>query len=187
MQREDIDAIIDIFSSRCAVARSSGLPQTSHVARPIGAAAAVSPVGCTVRLLHALHSRHRQHWTDQSVRHQPVALIPEIDGSVVRTTGLISHDSRKCHAAHLEIVFHAEHQSDAHSTLLMPTRPDMPANWLGLLRVRLELQADNSPAIAPYHKHGFEIDGHHHQKMVLRAGRFVDICTMARLREAPAQ
>ena len=63
----------------------------------------------------------------------------------------------------------------------METLLDLADNWLMLLRVELEVYADNERAIALYEKMGFQREGLRRMATV-RRGRYIDECSMARLR-----
>jgi L-phenylalanine/L-methionine N-acetyltransferase len=56
--------------------------------------------------------------------------------------------------------------------------------WAGILRIELQVFADNHRAIALYRKFGFEIEGTH-RAHALRDGVYVDTLTMARLHPDP--
>jgi putative acetyltransferase len=57
-------------------------------------------------------------------------------------------------------------------------------DWAGVLRVELNVHAENTRAIALYRSVGFVEEGRH-RGYVLRAGRYVDALTMARLHPDP--
>lgn len=59
-------------------------------------------------------------------------------------------------------------------------------DWSGVLRVELNVHAENERAIALYRSLGFVEEGRH-RGYVLRAGRYVDALTMARLHPRPPQ
>src|SRR5205085_6531000 len=56
--------------------------------------------------------------------------------------------------------------------------------WAGVLRVELNVHAENERAIALYQAMGFVEEGRH-RGYVLRDGRYVDALTMARLHPSP--
>ena len=64
---------------------------------------------------------------------------------------------------------------------LMETLLDLADNWLMLVRVELEVYADNERAIHLYEKLGFEQEGLLRMTTV-RNGRYVDEYKMARIR-----
>jgi putative acetyltransferase len=61
---------------------------------------------------------------------------------------------------------------------------DLVDGWLNVSRLELTVYTDNEPAIALYRKFGFEVEGTH-KAYALRAGRYVDSLSMARLRPKP--
>ena len=64
---------------------------------------------------------------------------------------------------------------------LMTALLSIADGWLNVFRVELTVFTDNERAIALYRKHGFEIEGTH-KAYALRAGRYADTHTMARVR-----
>ena len=69
-------------------------------------------------------------------------------------------------------------------TQLLQALVDYADNWLGLLRLELEVYADNEKAQALYKRFGFVAEGTH-RCHALRAGVYVDTVSMARLNPAP--
>ena len=69
-------------------------------------------------------------------------------------------------------------------TQLLQALVDYADNWLGLLRLELEVYADNHKAQALYRRFGFVEEGVHRCD-TLRDGVYVDSLTMARLNPAP--
>ena len=67
---------------------------------------------------------------------------------------------------------------------LMQALCDYADNWLGLLRLELEVYADNHKAQALYRRFGFVEEGVHRCD-ALRDGVYVDSLSMARLNPAP--
>ena len=64
---------------------------------------------------------------------------------------------------------------------LMQAAVDLADNWLNLMRLELEVYADNEAAIRLYERFGFEREGVL-RKHAFRNGEFVDSIMMARLR-----
>jgi len=76
---------------------------------------------------------------------------------------------------------HTDYQNKGVGTALMETLLDLADNWLMLVRVELEVYADNERAIHLYEKLGFEQEGLLRMTTV-RNGRYVDEYKMARIR-----
>jgi putative acetyltransferase len=64
----------------------------------------------------------------------------------------------------------------------MQAAMEVADKWLNLLRLELEVYADNAPAVRLYQKSGFVIEGTL-VRYAYRAGEYVDVYTMARLRQ----
>jgi putative acetyltransferase len=64
---------------------------------------------------------------------------------------------------------------------LMSAMCELADGWLNVFRLELTVYTDNARAIALYRKFGFEIEGTH-RAYALRAGRYVDSHSMARIR-----
>ena len=74
-----------------------------------------------------------------------------------------------------------EFQGQGVGTALMVAAVDLADNWLNLLRLELGVYTDNEPAIRLYKKVGFVVEGTL-LKYAYRAGQYVDVVTMARLK-----
>lgn len=107
---------------------------------------------------------------------------PEFVGSA----GLhpVGTSPRKRHLMMLGINVAVEWQGRGVGTLLMKSLCDYADNWLGLLRIELEVYADNLRAQALYKRFGFVQEGHHRCD-ALRDGEYVDSLSMARFNPAP--
>ena len=104
------------------------------------------------------------------------------DGTVIGSAGLNVHPNpRMRHGAELGILVHTDYQNQGVGTALMKTVLDLADNWLMLVRVELEVFADNEQAIRLYEKLGFEKEGLLRMTTV-RNGRYVDEYKMARIR-----
>ena len=104
------------------------------------------------------------------------------DGTLIGTAGLNVHPNpRMRHGATLGILVHTGYQNQGVGTALMKAVLDLADNWLMLVRVELEVFADNERAIHLYEKLGFEKEGLLRMTTV-RSGRYVDDCKMARIR-----
>lgn len=112
-------------------------------------------------------------------------LVAEIDGSVVGS-GSLSHNqrARMNHMGTLGLMVHQDYWGQGVGSALVGALMDLADNWLNLMRVELDVFADNPAAIHVYQKHGFVIEGT--RRMVLFGdGRWHDEHLMARLRGVP--
>ena len=132
-----------------------------------------------------LPSERVQHSIDGFQRFGPgdhifVAVLE--DGTVIGSAGLqVCTNPRMRHVGTLGMLVHTEFQNQGIGTALMKTVLELADNWLMLVRVELEVFADNERAIHLYEKLGFEKEGLLRMTTV-RSGRYVDDCKMARIR-----
>ena len=104
------------------------------------------------------------------------------DETVIGAAGLcVCSNPRMRHVGSVGIFVHTDWQGRGVGTALMETLLDLADNWLMLLRVELEVYADNERAIALYEKMGFQREGLRRIATV-RRGRYIDEYSMARLR-----
>ena len=104
------------------------------------------------------------------------------DGTLIGTGNLTVHPSpRMRHGATLGILVHTGYQNMGVGTALMKAVLDLADNWLMLVRVELEVFADNERAIHLYEKFGFEKEGLLRMSVV-RDGQYRDNYKMARIR-----
>ena len=115
-----------------------------------------------------------------------VRLVAEHDGIVVGACGLHANgpSPRKRHSMLLGINVDPEWQGRGVGTLLMHALCDVADNWLGLLRIELDVFADNRRAQALYERFGFVREGVRRCE-ALRDGVYVDGWLMARLHPSP--
>ena len=108
------------------------------------------------------------------------------DGELVGGAGLhpAGASPRKRHVMMLGMQVQPTWQRRGVGTLLLKSLCDYADNWLGLLRLELEVYADNHKAQALYRRLGFVEEGRHRCD-ALRDGVYVDSLTMARLNPAP--
>jgi putative acetyltransferase len=113
---------------------------------------------------------------------QDLHLVAEIDGVVVGSSGLHleSRALRRRHAAHLGISIAREAQGRGVGHALMTAMCAWADDWAQLLRLELQVFADNARAIRLYERHGFVQEGLH-RAYAMRDGRYVDSLSMARL------
>jgi len=117
---------------------------------------------------------------------QHVQIVAEAGGEVVGAAGLhpIGASPRKRHSMVLGINVAADWQGRGVGKLLMHSLCDYADNWLGLLRIELDVFADNTRAQALYGRFGFVREGVRRCE-ALRDGVYVDGWLMARLNPAP--
>ena len=133
-----------------------------------------------------------EHWraglADNAVPGKPDLLLVAVtdDGDVVGGAGLhpVGASPRRRHAMTLGMQVQPAWQRQGVGTQLLQALVDYADNWLGLLRLELEVYADNEKAQALYKRFGFVAEGVH-RCHALRAGVYVDTMSMARLNPAP--
>ena len=108
------------------------------------------------------------------------------DGEIVGGAGLhpAGGSMRRRHAMGLGMHVQPAWQRQGVGTLLMHSLCDYADNWLGLLRLELEVYTDNRKAQALYKRFGFVEEGVH-RCHALRDGVYVDSLSMARLNPVP--
>lgn len=112
--------------------------------------------------------------------HNFVAVTP--DGDVIGAAGLtVQANPRMRHVGGVGIFVHTDYQGQGVGAALMETVLDLADNWLMLVRVELEVYADNLRAQRLYQKMGFVQEGRKRMS-VIRDGAYIDELLMARLR-----
>lgn len=102
--------------------------------------------------------------------------------TLIGTCGLhVSPKTRRRHCASLGLMVHTAYQGKGVGGALLASVLDIADNWLGLVRVELEVFADNERAIRLYEKFGFEREGVK-RLGAIRNGIYVDELCMGRLR-----
>lgn len=89
---------------------------------------------------------------------------------------------RRRHVGQIGMAVRDDFQGQGVGTELMQAAVDVADNWLNLSRLELEVYTDNEPALRLYKKFGFEIEGTM-TRYAFRAGQYVDVHGMARLRQ----
>ena len=111
-----------------------------------------------------------------------------LDGAprVVGTAGLhpVSALPRLRHAAMLGISVAVEAQRQGVGAALMQAMCDYADRWMQIQRLQLDVYVDNAPALALYHRFGFEHEATQ-RAYALRDGAYVDSHTMARMHPQP--
>ncbi len=111
-------------------------------------------------------------------------LLACADNEVVGQLGLFTlpQNPRRRHVGQLGMAVRDDWQGKGVGSALMQAAMDLANNWLNLSRLELEVYTDNEPAIALYKKFNFVTEGTL-KNFAYRDGQFVDVYTMARLRE----
>ncbi len=113
-------------------------------------------------------------------------LVAEQDGSVVGSAGLhpAGNSQRRRHVLMLGISVVPQAQGQGVGSALMAALCDYADNWMGTLRLELDVYTDNARALALYRKFGFVMEGTH-KGYALRDGQYVDSYSMARFHPRP--
>lgn len=120
--------------------------------------------------------------------HQLVAVVKTENNAeaVVAKCGIkVDKNPRRRHCANLTVLVHGDYQGRGIGTRLLESILDVADNWLMLVRVELNVAADNERAINLYEKFGFVKEGVR-RCYTIRNGKYVDHLIMARIRNAPA-
>lgn len=113
-------------------------------------------------------------------------LVAERDSRVVGSAGLhpVGPHLRRRHVMMLGISVAPAAQGQGVGSALMQALLDYADRWAHVLRLELDVFADNARAIALYRKFGFVHEGTH-RAYALRDGQYVDSLSMARLHPSP--
>lgn len=104
------------------------------------------------------------------------------DGAIIGAIGLmVRANPRTRHVGSIGIFVHTDWQNQGVGTVLMKTVLDLADNWLMLVRVELEVFANNERARHLYETLGFELEGRR-RMAVIQNGAYIDELMMARLR-----
>lgn len=113
-------------------------------------------------------------------------LVSELEGKVVGMVGIhLLKGARQRHSAFLGIMVRTEYQGQGIGKNLMEHILDLADNWLMLVRIELDVTADNEKAISLYQSFGFEIEGTK-KYAIMKDGKYADLLMMARY-NIPAQ
>lgn len=115
-------------------------------------------------------------------------LLAVDDDQIVGSAGIFPHgwSPRTRHVAGLGMSVRPSHQRRGIGAELMRRLLDWSDNWMGYLRIELDVYTDNLGAIALYEKMGFVNEGRMRMH-ALRNGVYVDSYRMARLHPRPPQ
>jgi L-phenylalanine/L-methionine N-acetyltransferase len=107
-------------------------------------------------------------------------LISELEGKVVGMVGIhLLKSARQRHSAFLGIMARTEYQEQGIGRNLMENILDLADNWPMLVRIELDVTADNEKAISFYQSFGFEIEGTK-KYAIIKDGKYADLLMMAR-------
>ena len=107
--------------------------------------------------------------------------VAVVDGVVVGMAGLHLSAGKLRHTGSLGMMVHDQFQGRGIGRELLETLLHVADNFLGLVRVDLEVFPDNERAIRLYESCGFEHEGHK-RKAVWRHGEHQDVLIMGRVR-----
>lgn len=112
--------------------------------------------------------------------------VRDADGVLVGSAGLhpAGPSPRRRHVMYLGISVSAAAQRQGVGQALMTALLDYADNWAQILRLELNVYADNAPAIRLYERCGFRHEGRM-TAYAMRDGVYVDSLAMARLHPAP--
>ena len=112
-------------------------------------------------------------------------LVAVVDNKVVGLLGLetFPNKPRRTHVGTFGISVHDDWQGRGIGGALMQACLDLADNWLNLMRLELQVYADNEQAIHLYERFGFEREGTLRQH-AFRDGQYIDSVVMARLRRS---
>jgi L-phenylalanine/L-methionine N-acetyltransferase len=131
----------------------------------------------------AIPSERLSDWHDRIGRLGPDdhSFVAVVDGRVVGEAGLHVGRRKGRHAGSLGIMVHDQFQGQGIGRELLETLLHVADNFLGLVRVELEVYPDNTRAIGLYESCGFEHEGRK-RKAVWRHGEHQDTLIMGRVR-----
>jgi L-phenylalanine/L-methionine N-acetyltransferase len=109
-------------------------------------------------------------------------LVAVIDDHVIGLVSIgLSNRPRRRHAGNLSIGIRDDWQGKGVGTALMQAAIDLADNWFDIMRLELEVHADNEAGIKLYTRFGFEVEGRL-RKFAFRDGEYIDCLAMGRLR-----
>jgi putative acetyltransferase len=122
----------------------------------------------------------------QKVEPRECRLVAVADGRIVGMAGLhmMGPSLRRTHARSLGIFVAPEWQRRGIGRKLLASAIDWADNWGHVLRIELQVHADNDKAHALYQSMGF-VDEGRHKAFALRDGEYVDSISMARMHPKP--
>ncbi|MGF1754608.1 GNAT family N-acetyltransferase [Vibrio makurazakiensis] len=111
-------------------------------------------------------------------------LVAEVDSKVVgHVTLFLTNKVRDKHSAGVAIAVHPESHGKGVGKALMQEALNQADNWLNLVRLELEVHADNLSAVSLYETVGFEVEGTK-RLSTFKAGRYIDMLLMSRIHQS---
>lgn len=112
--------------------------------------------------------------------------VSNLDGVIVGSAGLhpASSSLRRRHVMYLGISVNVESQRQGVGRALMAALLDYADNWAQVLRLELNVYADNAVAIRLYERCGFTVEGRM-PAYAMRNGVYVNSLAMGRLHPKP--
>ena len=107
--------------------------------------------------------------------------VAVVDGQIVGMAGLHVAPGKRRHTGSLGMMVHDQFQGRGIGRELLEALLHVADNFLGLVRVELEVYPDNERAIRLYESCGFEHEGRK-RKAIWRHGEHQDALMMARVR-----
>lgn len=108
-------------------------------------------------------------------------MVAQLDGRVIGLAGLHIGGAKRRHVATIGIAVHDAYAGRGVGRALMESLLSIADDWLGLVRVQLEVDAINERAQKLYQSLGFVVEGRQ-PKAYFTAGRYADAILMGRVR-----
>jgi len=126
----------------------------------------------------------QNYFTGEDPQRAHFFVAEELSSQGFRVVGaaslVISPKLRQRHIASLGLMVHEDYHRRGIGRMLMNSVVDLAYNWLGLVRLELEVFCDNTPAIRLYEEMGFVCEGIKTCAQ-MRLGRYVNVAFMARI------
>ncbi len=117
----------------------------------------------------------------EAYQNSTIVLVGEIAGVVEGYLKInLSTKPRARHVASLGMAVHPSAHGKGVGTALIRAAVDQADNWLNLVRLELEVYADNANAIKLYKKAGFEIEGES-RFAAFKQGEYISLLRMAKI------
>lgn len=111
-------------------------------------------------------------------------LVAEIRGKVIGSCSLtLNQRARMRHNAKLGLMVHRDYWGQGVGSAMMSALIDLADNWLNVIRLELDVLADNQAAIHLYEKFDFVLEGTKRMAIFGSNGRYYDNHVMARIND----